>query len=452
MRNRERVTRKKLRDKDTLFWIIVMVVCIIFSLLRFEQIEGATNTGTWNPDLNMSPYQENYPSAATYAYQGSSSAYQNNQEVSIQGAYYNQVEPFNQGTINPLSRNQSGTVQHEMAIASVIPVASHPSYANQNSYVDQQYNQQYVQPYNQQFSQQNNPQYIVNQPIIPAINENPICSTHQKIPITPGYPNFDRWNRYSTEPMSLQILPSGLIYPSYLAGPRESRLASVWNHERDHGWMWDAVAGGRAGILRYGTKSSISPEGFQLDVEGAGKVRIDYEHDLDLLAADFRAGIPLTFGSKKVQYKVGYYHVSSHLGDEYMVRHNTFQRVNYVRDSVVMGISLRMGNSVRLYCETAWAFFCGEKTKPWEFQFGAEYSSRYPVGQLRGSPYAAINAHLFQELDFSGNLNVQVGWQWRGANEHLFRLGFQYFCGSSDQFQFNDNYESKIGFGAWYDF
>jgi len=126
-----------------------------------------------------------------------------------------------------------------------------------------------------------------------------------------------------------QVLPDGLIYRSYLAGVKEPRFAGQWVHDVDHGWLWDITLGGRVGILRYGTTSVDHPEGWQLDIEGAGMPRLDLEQrDRDLIASDFRFGIPLTYGRGSYQTKFGYYHLSSHLGDEYMVRHNTLERRN----------------------------------------------------------------------------------------------------------------------------
>lgn len=272
------------------------------------------------------------------------------------------------------------------------------------------------------------------------------------VPITPGFPNYDRWKQQSATPWTWQFLPEGLIYPSYLAGVNESRLCGVWNYERNHGWMWDATAGGRIGLLRYGSKHGVLPEGFQADAEGSAQVRIDYEEELDVLAADFRVGFPITYGTKNTQYKLAYYHVSSHLGDEYMLRPGARDRINYVRDSIVFAVAHRPHRDVRIYAEAAWAFNTGERTEPWELQFGAEYSPIYPSNHYYGSPFFAINTQLYQELDFSGHLNVQIGWQWRGPSNHVFRTGLQYFCGASDQFEFHDIYESKIGFGVWADF
>ena len=56
-------------------------------------------------------------------------------------------------------------------------------------------------------------------------------------------------------------------------------------------------------------------------------------------------------------------------------------------------------------------------------------------------------------LNYSGNLVVQAGWQWRPArNGQLLRLGLQYYNGKSNQFEFYNRNENKIGMGVWYDY
>ena len=291
------------------------------------------------------------------------------------------------------------------------------------------------------------------------------------LPTEPGFPNvapsgadtalaspsFDN-NAYlertlgsSSEAWSWQIAPTGLMYKSYLAGNREPRLGTQWVHERNTGWMWDATLGGRVGLLRYGTDNDLWPEGYQLDVEGAAFPRLNLEHQRDLDTVDFRAGIIETTRQGPWEAKFGYYHLSSHIGDEYLVRNPDFQRINYVRESLIFGVAAYLNPSLRLYSETGWAFYTDGGAMPWEFQFGADLSSPEPTG-IQGAPFFAINAHLRQENDFSGNMTVQTGWQWRGRNGHLCRFGMQYFNGMSDQYQFYNVFEEQIGAGLWYDY
>ncbi len=67
-------------------------------------------------------------------------------------------------------------------------------------------------------------------------------------------------------------------------------------------------------------------------------------------------------------------------------------------------------------------------------------------------PFLAVNGHLREEVDFGGNLSLQAGWLWRGISGHVFRMGMLYFNGKSDQFEFFNRDEEKIGLGLWYDY
>lgn len=264
---------------------------------------------------------------------------------------------------------------------------------------------------------------------------------------------YDRWQEYNVGLWKWQALPSGLIYPSYLAGRKESRLGISMTEQKDYGMLWDIALGGRAPLIRYGTTNTVLPEGWQLDLEGAALLRLDVKRNRDLAGTDYRAGVPLTYGTKHWQYKFAYYHVSSHLGDNYILEEFRLPRVQYVRDELVFGIAWRPTAAIRCYGEFGWAFYTGATTKPLEAQFGFEYSPIYEGSDnWHGSPFAAINGHVFEELDFGGYLNFQVGWQWRGPVNNLFRIGFEYYDGCDDQFQFHYDYVRKFGFGIWYDF
>jgi len=177
------------------------------------------------------------------------------------------------------------------------------------------------------------------------------------------------------QPWSWQLLPEGLIYRSYLAGEREPRLAGVYAYDdRTDSWLIDATVGARVGLIRYGTETDIRPDGWELDIEGAAFPRLLPEEEMDMAATDFRIGIPLTYGYGPLRFKLAVYHLSAHLGDEYMLKNPDFPRINYVRDVAVFGTSYYATEDLRLYGEAGWAFHNDGGSKPWEFQFGIEYS------------------------------------------------------------------------------
>ncbi len=257
---------------------------------------------------------------------------------------------------------------------------------------------------------------------------------------------------YQASPFwSWQVAPDGIIYKSYLAGGREPRMGSQWFHDRNLGWLWDSTLGGRVGLIRYGTTDAAWPEGWQLDFEGAAFPRLDLENDRDLVSVDFRFGFPLTLRRGPWEWKFSYYHLCSHLGDEYMLAHPDAERRNFVRDALVLGLALRPHPDLRLYAEVGYAPWVDGGSEPWEFQFGVDYSPMEPSGFL-GAPFLAVNGRLREEVDFGGNFTVQTGWQWRGETGNLFRMGVHYFNGMSDQYQFFRTFEEHIGLGLWYDF
>lgn len=248
-----------------------------------------------------------------------------------------------------------------------------------------------------------------------------------------------------------ELFPDSLLYHSYMAGEKEPRFASQWLWEKDRGRIWEAAVGGRWGVFRKGT-SGPNGEGFQFDVEGAALVRIDPESEDDLEAADFRAGFLGTWKRGQYRWKFGYYHLSSHVGDEFLENNPTFMRRNYVRDALLLGLVYDITPEIAIYGEYAYAANSNGGAEPGEFQFGFEYSALEPIW-LRGSPFFAINGHLREEFNYGGSVNVLAGWQWIGPNSgHSFRFGFQHYNGPSMQYSFVDQHEALSGLGIWFDF
>jgi hypothetical protein len=267
----------------------------------------------------------------------------------------------------------------------------------------------------------------------------------------PGFtPPNERWNTPSANcPWEWQGLPDGLVWRSYLAGVKEPRFALVTTSQSGFGAIWDATIGARFALFRYGTRTAYRPEGFEVQLEGAAMPRLQPTLDSSpLVATDYRIGVPVVYAKGPWQFKTGYYHISSHLGDEYMILNPTADRINYVRDSVMFAVGYWWSEALRLYGEFDIAAV-SDGAEPCEFQFGFDYSP--PV--RHGAPFLAAYGNLRQEVDFGGFFVVQTGWQWRGGpSMRTFRLGVEYLNGQSPQYEFFNTFEQHVGFGLWYDF
>jgi len=248
------------------------------------------------------------------------------------------------------------------------------------------------------------------------------------------------------------LLPDGLLWHSYLAAPHEPRISTVIFQTNDEGIFWDATLGGRVGLLRYGTPGAANPSGWQWDLEGAVITRLDLLHAEDVESMDYRFGSEITAAEGPWTMKFGYFHISSHVGDEYLIRNPGFTRVNYVTESWIIGGSYQPTDDVRLYGEFVNSFRASGGAKRYQFQTGAEYT---PVTKVatRGAPFAAINLNFREAVDWDVSTTVQAGWSFQSPqSERRIRFGLQYGDGPTSQFSFFQRRESYLGGGVWFDY
>ena len=253
-----------------------------------------------------------------------------------------------------------------------------------------------------------------------------------------------------------QYMPAGLMYHSYLAGAKEPRINAVWLRDQNGKFNWETQLGGRVGLVRYGDYTAVNPNGWQVDLEGGGQARVMPEENSDLEAVDFRVGFLLTRRKDLWSWKTGYYHLSAHVGDEFLISNPGFTRLNYVRDALIGGVSrdVMIGDrpDMRVYAEYAYAFN-HEVGEPSEFQTGVEYSPLKFNG-WRGSPFWAVNGSFREDRNWDAkSINVVAGWQWRNAaTNHRFRVGGQLYDGDSIQYSFPGRKETMYGWGMWFDY
>ncbi|MGV2333507.1 MAG UNVERIFIED_CONTAM: DUF1207 domain-containing protein [Planctomycetaceae bacterium] len=206
----------------------------------------------------------------------------------------------------------------------------------------------------------------------------------------PGF-SFGRGPRASE---GWQLLPEGLLYRTWIAGDKESRMQLLTLHDSvSNRQLMDAVLGGRVGIIRNGTVGGEDPQGFQLDLDGAVFARVLPDEPSTMLeGSDYRVGLTGTWREDATSWRTGYSHISSHIGDEFLLAFPMTQRLNYVRDSLLIGVSQDLTQDLRIYGEAAWAAGVSGGAEPLELQAGTEWT---PIAKSR---WAGARSSLFMGI------------------------------------------------------
>lgn len=304
----------------------------------------------------------------------------------------------------------------------------------------------------------------------PYVRESPVClppDFHKSFPQKPSVesrfacwdsslkaciPGFGRELPTSDAPWVWQMMPQGILFRSYMASDREAKMGVPFFHEsKGNENYWDPALGGKVGILRYGNFEALYPEGIQVDLDCAALARLTAGNEWEVWGTDYRFGAAISARYGKWEGRFGYFHISSHRGDELMVRQGTLERRNYVRDTLQLAVGYRPDANWRFYFEVNLAVWTDDGAEPWQFEMGFEYSP-IMMPNFKGSPFMAFHCRLSEDNDFGETITLHAGWQWKSLYQQTFRTGLYFMSGYSDQYQFYNVRERQIGWGAWLDF
>jgi hypothetical protein len=136
---------------------------------------------------------------------------------------------------------------------------------------------------------------------------------------------------------------------------------------------------------------------FEIGVGGAVWANFDLEDiSTDLINADYLFQIPFTYSIKNWSYRFRIYHISSHLGDEFMVRNPDIERKNPSFEAIEYLTSLQYDSKLRLY--NGFGLIIGDDPKftigKMYTQIGLEY--KHPINLS----YNGLDFFLFYAMDF----------------------------------------------------
>jgi hypothetical protein len=179
----------------------------------------------------------------------------------------------------------------------------------------------------------------------------------------------------------------------------------------------------------------------------------------ELKNTDFYVGIPLTYAINAWSMRFRIYHISSHLGDEFLVNNPNFIRVNPSMEAVDFFASYQALGALRLYAGVGAIFHWDPsfKLKPFYCEYGGEFrfcGSKFIQQRLYGTFFIAAHFRTYQFLkyDFDGTFVGGYEWSKLQGIGRKFRVFIEYHKGFSLEGQFMKDRTSYISYLLSYGF
>ena len=243
------------------------------------------------------------------------------------------------------------------------------------------------------------------------------------------------------------------LFQALIADPRQITFSAAWRFHDDivHHSVAAVVFGDTFPIFRW---LDIWPchGDLQIGIEGGVFAIFLFDPDMEtqegdsvaLVNSDYYVALPIvTYACGNWSYRGRLYHVSSHLGDEFVITHTEIARKNPSREAVDLFASYQLTPWIRLYGGVGYNWHSNQSffIKPWYIEYGAELRV---LGQhnlyhcLYFQPFLAMD---FQNWEYTGwkfsatyCLGVEVS-QLEGIGKKL-RIFLEYHDGYSVEGQF----------------
>ena len=258
------------------------------------------------------------------------------------------------------------------------------------------------------------------------------------------------------EPELPMFMPNDKLFQPLMADPRWPHFSATYQHYIDDDQLKHVAAtsfGESFSIYRFdGPWSSTIEFGIQAGVFAV----FDLDStSFDLINADYLVGIPLTIQKGNFSNMTRIFHQSSHLGDEFLLRGQTKERINLSYESLNSVFSYNLPMGLRVYAGGGYLMRRDPSDlKPWSTQAGLEFRS--PLSWIGGAlrPVAAIDVQNRQESDWQTDISIRTGIQFENPDflSRKMQILLEYYNGKSPNGQFFERNIVLYGIGIHFFF
>lgn len=239
---------------------------------------------------------------------------------------------------------------------------------------------------------------------------------------------------------------STVLFPPIIANPREP-LYSVAYRWFDNVLANNVIAVSLGDIFPIFRWFGVLPWKGDMQIDIGACVWADFDMNppntpngewAELITTDYILSVPVSYAIGRWAYRFRIYHISSHLGDEFMVNNPEVARVNPSFEAIDFLTTYIFDKGIRLYAGPG-IIINSDNSYPmkyWYAWFGFEWrfpGLRYHYHGLYGGPFCAGDLQLWQVNNYRPSGTAQLGYEWsklQGTGRKV-RLFLEYHNGYS---------------------
>lgn len=283
------------------------------------------------------------------------------------------------------------------------------------------------------------------------------------IPLSAAYEDFSGECGYRECGVWGQWFPDNpVLFREFMADPRALIFSAAWRFN-DEALFKNTIPVSYYDTCVFYRWNNVWPWDGMLQIELQGALWADFNPLGDsspLLNADYYVGVPLTYAVGPWAFRLRGYHISCHIGDEFLLQHPWFKRRNPSAEYLDFFVSWDFTPEIRFYggvgwvpamdesfVQSKWYAACGTELRLLRFGFVDECQRIY------GAPIFGVHfrdcGDFGSRIDQTYILGYEIG-KLTGEYKKL-RLFFEYHDGYSVEGQFarlkTDYFAIKLTYG-----
>lgn len=220
-------------------------------------------------------------------------------------------------------------------------------------------------------------------------------------------------NYYRQESAEHHSSPEYLLFEPLFADPKFPRFSLSYQNVND------SMSLEHAGYVSFGERWPLvewhpgSDSAIQLGISAVIRSLFDLDTpSKDLVNADYWIDVPLMYRNGNLSTLTRVFHQSSHLGDEYILKHPECRRINWSYEGASHLFSYDLPYGLRAYGGGGYVFRKSKDIiKPWIGQGGAQYKSQKAYFSGSITPVAAFDVQVGQDMDYDPRYSALIGFE-----------------------------------------